>query len=64
VVIDNRIRGRARAALAVATRDTGIPGNSQFVSNDLEGFQPSPASVSVQDAGTGTVIVKLGGKDK
>jgi hypothetical protein len=64
VVIDNRIRGRARAALAVATRDTGIPGNSQFVSNDLEGFQPSPAGVSVQDGGTGTVIVKLGGKDK
>jgi len=64
VVINNRIRGRARAALAVATRDTGIPGNSQFVSNDLESFQPSPAGVSVQDGGTGTVIVKLGGKDK
>jgi len=64
VVINNRVRGRARAALAVATRDTGIPGNSQFVSNDLEGFQPSPAGVSVQDGGRGTVIVKLGGKDK
>jgi hypothetical protein len=64
VVIDNRIRGRARVALAVATRETGIPGNSRFVSNDLEGFRPSPAGVSVQDSGRGTVIVKLGGKDK
>jgi hypothetical protein len=62
------------------TRETGIPGDNQFVSNDLEGFQPSPASVfvdtgvtntllvgqndKVQDGGIGTVIVRLGGKDK
>jgi hypothetical protein len=80
VVLNNRIRGRARAALAVMAHETGIPGNNQFVSNDLDGFQPSPASVfvdtgvtntllvgqksKVQDGGIGTVIVKLGGKDK
>jgi len=80
VVIGNRISGRARAALAVMTREVGIPENNQFVSNDLKNFLPSPAAVfvdkgvtntllvgkkcNVQDGGIGTVIVKLGGKDK
>jgi hypothetical protein len=80
VVLNNRIRGRARAALAVVTQDRGVPGNNEFVSNDLEGFQPSLAGVlvdtgvtntrvvgqksKVQDGGIGTVIARPGGKDK
>lgn len=81
VVLNNRIRGRARAALALVAQNTGgAPGNTEFVSNDLEGFQPSLASVlvdtgvtnarvvgqksKVQDGGIGTIIVKQGGKEK
>jgi len=79
-VLNNRIRGRARAALAVITQGDGIPGNSEFVSNDLEGFQATLAGVLVdkgvtntrlvdekgkfEDGGIGTVIVRLGGKEK
>jgi len=80
VVLNNRIRGRARAALAVVPRDTGIPQDNMFGWNDIEGFQPSLAGVfvdtgvtntlvigrkwNVQDGGAGTVIVKQGGNDK
>ncbi len=80
VVLNNRIRGRGRAALALVVQDTGVPGNNEFVSNDLEGFQPSIAGVfvdtgvtntrvvgqksKVQDGGIGTVIVRQGGKEK
>jgi hypothetical protein len=80
VVLHNRIRGRGRTALAVVTNDKGVSGNNEFVSNDLEGFQPWFAGVlvsagvtntlvvgqkgKVQDLGIGTVIVKQGGKEK
>ena len=79
-VLHNKIRGRARAALAVVTQGGGIPGNSEFVSNDLEGFQATLTGVLVdkgvtntrlvgekekfEDGGIGTVIVRLGGKEK
>ena len=74
-VLNNRIRGRARAALAVLGQNGGIPGNSSFVSNDLSGFQSSLADIfvdagvtntfvigrqaTVQDHGSGTVVVPM-----
>jgi hypothetical protein len=80
VVLNNRVRGRARAALALVNQGQGIPGNNQFVANNLENFQPSLAGVfvdlgvtntlfvgrksNVQDGGIGTVIVGLGEKEK
>ena len=76
VVLNNRIRGRARAALAVVTQDTGVPQNNTCGWNDIEGFQPSLADVlvdagvtntlvvgrkgTVRDRGVGTVIVNRG----
>ena len=74
-VLNNRIRGRARAALAVNNNNGGIPGNNSFVANDLDGFQSSLADIfidagatntsvigrpaRVEDHGTGTVIVPM-----
>jgi hypothetical protein len=76
VVLNNRIRGRARTALAVVAQPGGVPGNSTFVLNDLDGFHPSLADVfvdegvtktlvvgrkgTVRDRGVGTVIVNAG----
>jgi len=48
VVRNNRIRGRARAALAVVDQRGRTPENNTFASNDLAGFQPSLAG----DVGT------------
>jgi hypothetical protein len=78
VVLHNRIRGRARAALAVVNRAAGVPGNNTLGWNDIEDFQASVAGLfvdtgvtntliigrngKVQDGGNGTVIVKQ--KDK
>jgi len=39
-VRNNRIHGRARAALAVADQGGRCPENNTFTSNDLVGFQP------------------------
>jgi hypothetical protein len=80
LVLNNRIRGRARAALAVMNRGAGVPGNSMFGGNDIESFQPALAGVvvdtgvagtlmvggisKIQDEGIGTVIVKQRGKEK
>jgi hypothetical protein len=74
-VLNNRLRGRARAALAVNTQNGGIPGNNSFVSNDLDGFQSSLADIfvdagvtntsvigrqaRVEDHGSGTVVVPM-----
>ena len=74
-VLNNRIRGRARAALAVNSNNAGIPGNNSFVANDLDGFQSSLADIfvdagvtntsvigrqgRVEDHGTGTVVVPM-----
>jgi hypothetical protein len=74
-VLNNRIRGRAGAALAVMDRNAGVPRNNSFVSNDLDGFQSSLADIfidagvtntfvigrqaNVQDHGTGTMVVPM-----
>ena len=72
VVLDNRIRGRARAALSVYVFRGGIPGNNAFVLNRFDDFEASLADVfvgpgvmntriigpgTVEDDGVGTVIV-------
>jgi len=74
-VLNKRLRGRARGALAVNNLNAGIPGNNSFVSNDLDGFQSSLTDIfvdagvtnttvigrpaRVEDHGTGTVIVPM-----
>jgi hypothetical protein len=61
VVLNNRIRGRARAALAViAQLQAGVqgnPGNNTFVLNHLEGFQSSLADVFVGPDVTNTLVI-------
>ena len=61
-MLNNRIRGRARSALAVVAQDEGIPANNDFVSNDLDGFQSSLADVFVDAAVTNTLIFGNKGK--
>jgi hypothetical protein len=56
VVLNNRIRGRARAALAQVAQRGGTPGNNTFVSNDLEGFQATLRDIFV-DAGVAHTTV-------
>jgi hypothetical protein len=46
-VLNNRIRGRARAALVVGLKSAGIPGNNAFVANDLGGFASSAPNSSL-----------------
>jgi hypothetical protein len=55
-VLNNRIRGRGRAALAEINQNA-TPANNTFVSNDLAGFQSSLADVFVDSGVTATVIV-------
>jgi hypothetical protein len=55
-VLNNRIRGRGRAALAEINQNVA-PANNTFVSNDLAGFQSSLADVFVDSGVTATVIV-------
>jgi hypothetical protein len=56
-VLNNRIRGRARAALAVMDMNSGIPENNSFVSNDLDGFQSSLADIFVDAGVTNTSVI-------
>jgi hypothetical protein len=74
-VLNNRIRGRANAAMAVLDQSGGIPGNNSFIANDLDGFQSSLADIfvdegvtntfvigrqaSVEDRGSGTIVVPM-----
>ena len=74
-VLNNRIRGRARTAVAVVGQGQGLPGSNTLVSNDLDGFQSSLTDIfvdagvtntavigrpaRVEDHGTGTVIVPM-----
>ncbi len=73
VVLDNRIRGRARAALSVAVFRGGVPANNAFVRNRFDDFEGSLADVfvgehvmntlivgpgKVEDHGVGTIIVR------
>lgn len=74
VVANNRIRGRARAALAVDTFKGGVPGNNEFVLNRFDDFEAAVADIlvgvgvmntrvmgqgTVDDQGIGTVMVPL-----
>jgi hypothetical protein len=79
VVLDNRIRGRARAALSVYVFRGGIPSNNAFVLNRFDDFEASLADVfvgpgvmntriigpgTVEDDGVGTVIVPLRARER
>jgi hypothetical protein len=79
VVLDNRIRGRARAALSVYVFRGGIPSNNAFVLNRFDDFEASLAEVfvgpgvmntriigpgTVEDDGVGTVIVPLRARER
>jgi len=74
VVLNNRIGGRARAALSVDVLRGGNPDNNAFVLNRVGDFEASAADVvvgpgalntrivgagTVDDFGTGTTIVRL-----
>jgi hypothetical protein len=74
VVLNNRIRGRARAGLSVDVFRGGTPANNAFILNRFDGFEASRADVfvgagvtntlivgegSVEDHGTGTTIVPI-----
>jgi hypothetical protein len=74
-VLNNRIRGRANAAMTVLDQSGGMPGNNSFVANDLNGFQSSLADIfidagvtntfvigrqaSIEDRGSGTIVVPM-----
>ncbi len=82
VAVNNAIRGLAGTALSVSLFKGGTPSNTAFVLNRLEDFEASGADVfvdagvlntrivgagSVEDHGTGTVIVRLpplGGRER
>lgn len=53
---NNRIRGRARAAVAVDVFHGGIPGKTAFVRNRFGDFKASVAGVIVGNGVSGTVI--------
>jgi hypothetical protein len=55
-VRNNRIRGHARAALALVARREEIPRKNTFLSNDLKNFHASLTSVFVDTGVTNTVI--------
>jgi hypothetical protein len=57
VVANNRIRGRARAALSVAVQGAGVPDGNAFVFNDMEGFQASVADIFIGTGITNTIVV-------
>jgi hypothetical protein len=72
LVVNNRIHGRAAAALSVAVYRGGIPSNNAFVLNRFNHFEASQADVfvgngvmntfvvepgTVDDLGTGTILV-------
>ena len=61
-VLNNKIRGSAGAALAVVDRNAGIPGNTSFVANDLDGFQSSLADIFVDAGVTNTFVIGRQGR--
>jgi hypothetical protein len=77
VVANNRIRGRAKAALSVDPFKGGIPDKNTFMLNRLDDFEASSAEVfigegvagtllleqqgTVEDHGMNTVVVPVGG---
>jgi hypothetical protein len=56
-VANNRIRGRARAALAVDDFKGGIPANNAFVNNRFDDFEASRADVFVGVGVTDTLVL-------
>jgi hypothetical protein len=56
-VANNRIRGRARAALAEDVFKGGTPGNNAFVRNRFDDFEASQADLFVYDGVADTLIV-------
>jgi hypothetical protein len=62
-VLNNRIRGRANFALSVAAStpgsadQTGVPQNTTFLMNDLQGFMSAQADLFVDAGGTNTIVV-------
>lgn len=60
VVLNNRIRGRAGAALSVNVFKGGIPGNNEFVLNRFDDFEASVADILVGDGVMNTRIVGPG----
>ena len=74
-VLNNRIRGRAWAALAVDAQNGGIPANNSFLWNEINHFDASTADIylaagvqntiiigpktTLQDNGTGTLVVPI-----
>lgn len=60
VVLNNRIRGRARAALYLDVFRGGIPDNNALVLNRFDDFEASVADIFVGDLVTNTRIVGQG----
>ena len=60
VVLNNRIRGRARAALALMAKPIGVPANSALFRNRLDDFQASVADVFVEEGVMNTQIMGPG----
>lgn len=60
VALNNRIRGRARAALSVDAFKGGIPGSNALVLNRFDGFEASIADIYVGDLVTLTRIIGPG----
>ena len=56
MVLNNRIRGRANFALSVAAQN-GVPQNTTFIMNDLQGFTSAQADLFVDAGGTNTIAV-------
>jgi len=63
LVTHNKIRGRARAALAVNVFNGGVPSNNAFINNRFRGFEASLADVFVGPGAKGTRIVGRGTVD-
>jgi hypothetical protein len=57
----NRIRGRARAAVAVDDLGVGIPDKTTLIRNRFDDFEASRADVFVDVGVTNTVILGLRG---
>jgi hypothetical protein len=55
-------RSLPAAALAVNTQNAGIPGNTSFVANDLDGFQSSLADIFVDAGVTNTSVIGRQGR--
>jgi hypothetical protein len=57
VVLGNRIRGRARAALSVDVFRGGTPRNTSLVLNRFDDFEPTAADIFVDNGVMNTLIV-------